>query len=79
MDIDDEVIRTNVDFLLTETLLDNKVSIDRVINVLKTRRTTGQLVVHLSEGGTQKIALTEKTRASSTQREKIREILGMDE
>lgn len=68
-----------MDFLLTETLLDNKTSLDRVIDVLRTRRTTGQLVVHLSEGGTQKIALTEKTKASSSQREKIREILGMEE
>jgi hypothetical protein len=75
----DNLIRTNVDFLLTETLLDNKTSLDRVIDVLRTRRTTGQLVVHLSEGGTQKIALTEKTKASSSQREKIREILGMEE
>lgn len=68
-----------MDFLLTETLLDNKTSLDRVIDVLRNRRTTGQLVVHLSEGGTQKIALTEKTKASSSQREKIREILGMEE
>jgi hypothetical protein len=75
----DNLIRTNVDFLLTETLLDNKTSLDRVIDVLRNRRTTGQLVVHLSEGGTQKIALTEKTKASSSQREKIREILGMEE
>ena len=74
----DELIRTNVDFLLTETLLDNKVSLDKVHNILRGRRTTGQLIIHLSEGATQRIVLAEKTKATESQREKIRTILGME-
>ena len=75
---EDDLIRTNVDFLLTETLLDNKVSLEKVEGVLRGRRTTGQLIVHLSEGGRQKVVLVEKTKASDAQREKIRMVLGME-
>jgi hypothetical protein len=75
---EDELIRTNSDFLLTETtFVDGKIPPETVLKVVRERKTTGQLLIHLSEGGIQRIVLTEKTRANEAQRDKIREILGM--
>lgn len=75
---EDEMIRTNVDFLVTETTLDPAIPVDKIVNLLRARKTTGQLTVHLSQGGLQKVALTEKTKADGEQAEKIRDILGME-
>jgi uncharacterized protein YifN (PemK superfamily) len=75
---EDDLIRTNTDYLLTETtFVDGKIPPETVLKVVRERKTTGELTVHLSQGGIQKIVLKEKTRASETQRDKIREILGM--
>ena len=76
---EDDLIKHNADFLLTETtFVDGKTPPETVLNVLRNRKTTGQVTIHLSQGGIQKIVLTEKTKASEDQREKIREILGME-
>jgi uncharacterized protein YifN (PemK superfamily) len=75
---EDDLIKTNTDFLLTETtFVDGKIPPETVLRVVRERKTTGELTVHLSQGGIQKIVLKEKTRASEMQRDKIREILGM--
>lgn len=77
--IDEEaLIKTNNDFLVTETTLDTAIPVNEIVDVLRGRKTTGQLTLHLGQGGIQKIALTEKTKADDTQAEKIRDILGMD-
>lgn len=76
---EDELIKTNTDFLLTETtFVDGNVPPETVLRVVRQRKTTGELTVHLSQGGIQKIVLKEKTRASESQRDQIREILGME-
>ena len=74
----DELMKTNVDFLVTETTLDPKLAVERVVTLMPARKTTGQLTFHLSQGGVQKIALLEKTKANEAQRGKIREVLGME-
>jgi uncharacterized protein YifN (PemK superfamily) len=75
---EDDLIRTNTDYLLTETtFVDGKIPPETVLKVVRERKTTGELTVHLSQGGIQKIVLKEKTRANEPQRDKIREILGM--
>ena len=73
-----DVVKNNVDSLVTDTTLDPRASADEILAVLKKRKTTGQLVFHLSQGGLQRIALTEKTKANDMQAEKIREILGFE-
>ncbi len=73
----DELMKTNVDFLVTETTLDPLVPVEKVVGLLRGRKTTGQLTIHLSQGGIQKVALTEKTKANESQSEKIRDVLGM--
>jgi hypothetical protein len=76
---EDKLIRTNTDYLLTETtFVDGKIPPETVLKVVRERKTTGELTVHLSQGGIQKIVLKEKTRANDAQRDKIREILGME-
>jgi hypothetical protein len=73
----EEVVKVNVDFLVTETTVDPRIPVDKVVAWLRERKATGQLVFHLSQGGIQKVALTEKTKAAEGKREKVREILGI--
>lgn len=73
---EEDMIKTNVDFLVTETTLDKEIPLESVVKVLRARKTTGQLVFHLSQGGVQKVALVEKTKAGAKS-DAIREILGM--
>ena len=72
---DEEMIKVNQDFLVTETTVDPKLPFEKVVAWLRARKTTGQLVVNLTQGGIQKVALLERTKAKDGQREKIREIL----
>lgn len=74
---DEEMVKGNEDFLVTETTVDPKLPVDKVVAWLRARRATGQLVFHLSQGGIQKVALTEKTKSPDGKREKVREILGV--
>lgn len=74
---DERMAVSNQDFLVTETSIDTKLSIPDVVAHLRGRRVTGQLVFHLSQGGIQKVALVERTRAGEVQRKKIREILNV--
>jgi hypothetical protein len=73
-----EMIKTNSNFLVTETTLDPKLPVEKVVEVLRERRTIGQLVLHLSQGAVQKIALVERTKAEGHQVTQIREVLGME-
>jgi hypothetical protein len=73
----EDMVKTSVDALVTETTLDPELSPDLVVTLLRVRKTTGQLVFHLSQGGIQKIALVERTKAEGPKAEKIRGILGM--
>jgi hypothetical protein len=71
------MIQGNSDFLVTETTLDPKLPVDQVVTVLRRKKTTGQLVFHLSQGGVQKVALVEKTKATAGKRQQLRELLGV--
>lgn len=74
---DEDMVKANSDFLVTETTVDPKLPVDSVVAWLRKRKATGQLVFHLSQGGVQKVALVERTKAVDGQREKIRDILGI--
>lgn len=76
---EDELIKTNADFLLTETtFVDGKIPPETILRVIRERKTTGELTYHISEGGIQRVVLKEKTRCTAAQRETVREILGME-
>ena len=74
---DEELVKVNRDFLLTETTVDPTIPVGTVLEWLRARKTTGQLVVDLSQGGTQRVALLEKTKAPEGVREKIRKLIGV--
>jgi hypothetical protein len=76
MSEEQDMIKTNVDSLVTDTTLDPRISPETIVEALKRRKTTGQLVFHMSQGGIQKILLTEKTKADDDQASRIRKILG---
>lgn len=72
-------VKTNVDYLVTETAFDPKSPPATILDDLLARKTTGQFVIHLSRGGIQKVELVEKTRAKGEDRSKIRGLLGWTE
>jgi hypothetical protein len=74
---DEEMAVANSDYLVTETTLDPKISVDAVVSHLRARKVTGQLVFHLSQGGVQKVALVERTKATMKERKLVRELLGV--
>ena len=69
--------KANKDFLVTETPVDPRVDVAQLLAYLRQERTTGDVVLHLIEGGIRDITMSEKTKASMEQRKRIREILGM--
>lgn len=71
----ESMVKSNSDYLVTETTLDPKVPLATIVAAIRARKTTGQLVFHVSQGGVQKVALIERTRTTSTESEKIREII----
>ena len=74
---DEDMVKSNADFLLTETTVDPKLPVEKVVAWLRSRRVTGTLRFDLSQGGVQQVSLVEKTKASLEQRRKVREILGV--
>lgn len=74
---EDNVIKTD-DFLTTETTIDPTVSPTELVSFLRSRKTTGQLTFHLTQGGIQKIGVTEKTKAKVAESSKMRDVLGME-
>ena len=73
----DELIRTNIDYLVTETTLDPNAPVEQVVTAIRERKTTGRLIFDLSQGGIQKVSLTERTKTGAA-RKKIRQTLGME-
>ncbi len=71
-------IVTNTDYVVTETTFEARQSIAEIVQLLRARKTTGQFIIHLSQGGIQKIALTEKTKTGSASTP-IRRIMGWEE
>ena len=72
---EDDLIRSNVDFFVTETLVEGNILKPEIYAILRRRKTTGKIEIHLSEGGLQKSVLTEKTRTTQAEAEKIRSLM----
>lgn len=75
---DNDLIEQNHDYLVTETTIKKNISADKIIELLKARKTTGELCFDFSNGGIRKIRLSEQTKTSEQQRDEIRDILGMN-
>jgi hypothetical protein len=70
-----EAFKKTTDYIVTETTVDPGAPVAEVIAYLVARHTTGQLLVYMSQGSMQKITLTERTRATVQESDRIREIL----
>jgi hypothetical protein len=74
---EEKIISSNHDFLVTDTTIANDIPPDALLHYLRKRRTTGDLIFRLNQGGIRQIVVSEKTKATETQREEIRKIFGM--
>lgn len=77
MDEEDMIVRSQ-DFFVTRTVIDAKLAPEKVVAYMKKRRTTGPVIVDLSQGGTQTIRVNEEKKLTEAQSRAIREILGMN-
>lgn len=75
---DNDLIEQNHDFIVTETTIKRNVSAEKLIELLKARKTTGELCFDFAKGGIRKIRLSESTKANEEQRDEIRKIVGFD-
>lgn len=75
---DNDLVEKNYDYLVTETTISKTISADKIVALLKARRTTGELCFDFRDGGIRKIRLSEQTKASESERDEIRKILRMN-
>jgi hypothetical protein len=71
----ENLVKTNNEFFITETALHVSIPVERIVSALRANRTTGQLVIALSDGGIRTIFLTERTKTKDSDRQKIHELL----
>jgi len=74
----DEMIKQNVDFLVTETTLLPTIAPETILTVLRARKTTGILTFELIEGGIRAVRVSERTKATEQERDRLRSILKMN-
>jgi hypothetical protein len=73
-----EILKPNRDFLVTETPVDQNIATpNEIFEFLRKRKTTGQVIFHLSMGGIGKVMVFEKTRASKADRDRFRQSIGV--
>lgn len=68
-------VQNNAEFVVTETLLRVNIPADRIVEVLRENRITGQLTFHMIEGGVRSVMLTARRKNIENETEKIVEIL----
>lgn len=69
-------VLNNSEIVVTETLLRVTVPADRIVEILRENRVTGQLTFHMIEGGVRSVVLTARRNSIENQAERIVEILG---
>jgi hypothetical protein len=74
---DEQAVKVNQDFLVTETIVDPKLPLETVDKWMRQRKTTGRLCVDYSQGGLQKVSLVEKTKAKDGIRATVRKLFGV--
>lgn len=69
-------VLNNSEIVVTETLLRVTVPANRIVEILRENRVTGQLTFHMIEGGVRSVVLTARRNSIENQAERIVEILG---
>ena len=72
-----EMVTASKDFLLTESTINAKAPIGEIMEFLRKARTHGELVVTLNQGGVIGYKVVERTRAGSTESDKMRAAIKM--
>ena len=76
---DNDVVEDNIDYFVTQSTIKKSAGVERIIEILRLRKTTGDLCFHFQEGGIRRIELNERTKiADEDAADQIREILDMD-
>ncbi len=75
--VEERLVRSNKDVLVTETTIDTKMPPDTLLSYLKGRSTTGSVTFHLIQGGIRQIVVVEKTKVPEPKRDNIRDSLGI--
>lgn len=73
-----EMIVRTVDYFVTENILNPKASAAEVAAFVQKCKTTGQVNYTTNQGGTQGIAVIERTRLGDRDGNEVRRVLGMD-
>jgi len=76
---DGEFVDGNKDYFVREITIKKGVSLDRLLEILRSVKTSGDLCVYLNEGGIRRIELHERTLTTDKESDQIREILEFDE
>jgi len=76
---DDEFVERNKDYFVREITIKKGVSLDRLVEILRRVKATGDLCVYLNEGGIRRIELHERMLMDNSESDQIREILSVRE
>jgi hypothetical protein len=74
---DQDIITENYDALCTTTTIKKSTEPNFLVDLLKARKTTGELRISFRNGGIRSIQLHEQTEATENQRDGLRKIFGM--
>jgi DNA-directed RNA polymerase subunit H (RpoH/RPB5) len=72
---DEEFVERNKDFFVREITIKKSVSLDRLVEILRRVKTTGDLCVYLNEGGIRRIELHKRFLVDEEESDQILEIL----
>jgi hypothetical protein len=76
---DEEFVERNKDYFVREVTIKKGVSLDRLLEILRRVKTSGDLCVYLNEGGIRRIELHERMLMEGSESDRVREILSIDD
>lgn len=75
---EEDMILSTTDYFVTENRLNPKATADEIAAFVRHFRTTGQVTYTTNEGGVRGVIVVERRKATETEANEIRRILGMD-
>lgn len=78
MDNDNDLVEHNTDWFIREIAIKKSMSIDRLVEILRKAKTTGDLCLYFNQGGIRRIELHERTLVDQVESDRIREILEIE-
>jgi hypothetical protein len=72
---DEQFVERNDDYFVRQITIKKGVSIDRLLEILRPMKTTGDLCIYLNEGGIRRVELHERMLVEEDESDQIQEIL----